>query len=69
MKHIELLNEDVGYFETFTMTLCCNACDSDGGGGGCGTYVCGVGNIGCTCFGACDGYTCSCFACGIYNFG
>lgn len=59
MKHIELLNDDVRYLETYTQPLYCDTCDSDGGGGGgggcgCNTYVCGADVCGC------DGYVCGC---------
>ncbi len=76
VKHIELLNEDVSYLETFTMLPCCNACNSEGGGGGCScqTYVCGVGNVTCSCGNV--GAACnvcnlceSCNVCGLFNYG
>ncbi len=76
MKHIELLNDDVSYLETFTTTPCCNTCNSDTGGGGgctCQTYVCGAANVSCSCGNvglACDTCNiCQGCECGYINFG
>lgn len=61
MKHIELLNEDVSYLETFTMLPCCNTTNGGGGGCGCDTYVCGAANVP-VC--GCD--TDGCTSCNVY---
>lgn len=65
MNHIELLNNDVEFIDTFTNVPCCNTVNEGGGGCGCDTYVC-VGDV-CACdYNVCSG--CNVDACGFINY-